>query len=327
MVKDSLVIQPSGEVISHTVLQSDMITFDEEKHQKLIQILRQIPAFVDVVKKLSSEEKTYMAEFGRAVQERMNDGSARLDDKGNGLFGVLIRDVKTGQVAEQVRLKEVTPDLLSSLNQLATQQTLANIVRRLEAIDEKITDVLQGQFNDRLAEVKSGIQMYEQAVEISDPDRRNLLMANAIQDLNRGRNKLIESADFSFIDKLPRTRNGMRFSGISDITKHVQSKVEPVWKEAHAIVEASRYLVLAYNAWNEPDTLRKSLEQVESVVKVFQDKMGEVVNWLSPTSNLRESLTTISQDVLLNIRDLEDIPQKTIVVEFQPKEIVPPEGF
>ena len=203
---------------------------------------------------------------------------------------------------------------------------LTEIVRRVEVSDEEITDALRGEFNDRLAEVTGGIDMYEQAVFLPAYGKRDLVMANVIQDLNRGRRELIESADFSFIDKLPRTRNGMRFSGISDITKHVQSKVEPVWKEAHAIVEASRYLVLAYNAWNEPDTLRKSLEQVESVVKVFQDKMGEVVNWLSPTSNLRESLTTISQDVLLNIRDLEDIPQKTIVVEFQPKEIAYPEG-
>ena len=151
-------------------------------------------------------------------------------------------------------------------------------------------------------------------------------MVSAIQKLNDGRNKLIKSTDFSFIDKLPRNRLGMFFSLNWDIPKHVQSKAEPVWKAAHAIVKASRYLVLAYSALNEPDSLRVSLEQVESEVKVFQDKMGEIVNWLPPTSNWRESLTTISQGVLPNIRDLDDIPQKTIVVEFQPKEIAPPEG-
>jgi hypothetical protein len=95
---------------------------------------------------------------------------------------------------------------------------------------------------------------------------------------------------------------------------------------AHYIVEASRYLVLAYDAYNAPDALRKSLEQVESKVKVFQDKMGEIVNWLPPTSNWRDSLTAISQGVLPNISELDNIPQKTIVVEFQPKEITPPEG-
>ena len=118
----------------------------------------------------------------------------------------------------------------------------------------------------------------------------------------------------------------MFFSLKWDIHKYVQSKAESVWKEAHAIVKASRCLVMAYSELNEPDTLRVSLEQVESEVKVFQDKMGEIVNWLPPTSNWRASLTTISQGVLPNVHDLDDIPQKTIVVEFQPKEIAPPEG-
>lgn len=55
--KDNLIIQPSDEIISYTTLQSDVIVFDEEKRQKVIQIMRHIPAFLDGVKKLS-EGKT-----------------------------------------------------------------------------------------------------------------------------------------------------------------------------------------------------------------------------------------------------------------------------
>jgi hypothetical protein len=51
--KDSIVIQASGEVISHKASQSDVIVFDEEKRNKVIQILRQIPAYSDVAKNLS----------------------------------------------------------------------------------------------------------------------------------------------------------------------------------------------------------------------------------------------------------------------------------
>lgn len=323
-VKDSLVIQPSGEIISHTAPQSDMIVFDEEKRQKVIQILRQIPAYIDVAKKLT-EGKTYQAIITPEVLKRIKEGSARLDKIDNGLLSTTIRDAKTGRFIDRVNLKEATPDLLNSLNELATQQTLANIVRRLEVIDEKITDVLQGQFNDRLAEVESGIHLYEQAIVASDPDKRELIHS-AISKLTDGRDKLIKSTDFSFIDKLPRNRLGMFFSLNWDIPKEVQSKAEPVWKAFHAIVEASRYLVLAYSALNQPNSLRVSLEQVESKVKVFQDKMGKIVNMLPPTSNWRESLTAISHGVLPNIRDLDDISQKTIVVEFQPKEIAPSEG-
>jgi hypothetical protein len=118
----------------------------------------------------------------------------------------------------------------------------------------------------------------------------------------------------------------MFFTPIRNISDHVQSKAEPVWIAAQYIVKASRYLVMAYSALNQPDSLRVSLEQVESEVKVFQDKMREIVNMLPPTSNWRASLTTISQGVLPNIRDLDEIPQKAIVVEIQPKEIAPPEG-
>ena len=56
--KDNIVIQPSSEVISPRALQSDTIIFDEEERQKVIQILRQIPAILDVAKKLL-EGKTY----------------------------------------------------------------------------------------------------------------------------------------------------------------------------------------------------------------------------------------------------------------------------
>ncbi len=326
--KDSLVIQPNGEVVSHTDLQSDAIVLDEENRQKVILLLRQIPAFLDVAKK-SIEGKTYQAVIPPEVLKRMNNGSAGLDKKDNGLFGVLIRDIETGQITDHVSLKEITPDLFSSLNQLATQQTLADIVCRLEAIDERITDILQGQFNDRRAEVKIGIHLYEQAVVASDPNTRRMLLGNAVQNLESGRSKLIESTDFSSIDKLPRKKLDMwRFHlAHGPICEYVQSKAEPIWKAAHDIVEASRYLVLAYSALNEPDCFRVSLEQVRSDVKVFQDEMGEIVNWLSPTSNWRESLTTISKVVLPNLHDLGDIPQKTIVIEFEPKEIAPPEGI
>jgi hypothetical protein len=324
--KDNLVIKASGEVISPVVLQSDAIIIDDKKSQEVIQILRQIPAMLNVAKKLI-EGKTYQAVFTKEVLERINDGSARLDKKDNGLYGVLIRDVETGHVTNHVSLKEVTPDLFSSLNQLAVQQALADIVHRLEIIDEKITDVLQGQMNDRLAEVESGIHLYEQAIAATDHDIRRALMGNAITKLNEGRDKLLNSIDFSFIDKLPRNRLGMFFCRHLDIPEYVQSEAEPVWKAADAIVKASRYLVMAYSALNQPDSLRVSIEQVNPKVQVFQEKMGEIVRWLPPTSNWRESLVTISQGVLPNIRDLDEIPQKIIVVEFHPKEIASPKEF
>lgn len=301
------------------------MVFDEEKRQKVIQIMRQIPAIVECAKKLH-KGKTYQTVFSPEVLKRIKDGSAILDEKGDGFFGALVRDAQTGRVIDHVNLREVKPDLLNSLNQVSTQQTLADIAHRLEIIDEKITDVLQGQTNDRLAEVKSGIRMYKDALLVSDPDVRRGLIISAIQKLNDGRSKLIESADFSFIDKLPRNRLSMFFNSIWDIPKYVQSKAKPIWESSYAIVGASCYIALAYSALNEPNLAQVSLEQAEREVKVFQEKMGQVVHWLPPTINWRESLETISQGILPNLHDLDNIQPKTIIIEFQPKEIAPPEG-
>jgi hypothetical protein len=309
--KDSLVIQPNSEDVSLTSLQSDTIFFPKEERQKAIQLLRQIPAFVDVAKK-SIEGKTYQAVFSPELLKRMKDGLVKLDEKDDGLFAALIRDVETGQITDHVNLKKVMPDVLSSLNQLAVQQTLADMVHRLEVIDEEITDLLQGQINDRLAEVESGIELYEHAIVAINQETRRELLANAILELNRGRKKLIYSTDFSFLDKLPRNRRGMFFTPIRNICEYVQLKAEPVWKATHGIIKASRYLVLAYSALNEPDSLRVSLEQGKSDVKVFQDKIGEIVRWLPPTINWCQSLTTISQGVLPNTYDVDNIQKKLL---------------
>lgn len=323
--EDSIVVQSSDKIIPHTALPSESIVLDGEKRQRMIQLIRQVPAILEVVKKLS-EGKTYKAYISPDILDRINNGSAKFAHRDNGLLGANILDAETGKIIHNASLMEVTPDLLSSLIQLGIQQTLADIVHRLEVLDEKITDVLQGQINDRLAEVESGIHIYEQAIVASNPDIRRELTVSAIQKLNDGRNKLIKSTDFSFIDELPRNELGMLFDKRLDIPKYVQSKAERVWLSAHAILRASRYLVMAYSDLNEPDSLRVSLEQVEKDVKVFQDKTGEIVRWLSPTSDLHENLTIISQGVLPRIKDLDEISQKSMVVEFQPEEILLIEG-
>lgn len=319
---DNLQNQRDGVIEIIPSVQSKPIYLSSGNRQELIKILRQIPGFLDVAKKLA-EGKTYQAYFPPEVRERLRSGLSTLDEKDNGLFGALVRDVETGQITNQVSLMEVVPDLISSLSQMATQQTLTDIVNRLEVIDEKITDILNGQINDRLAEVESGIHTYEQALAASDPKSRLGLLLTAIQNLNDGRNKLIKAIDFSFLDELPQSRVGMFFNFHGDIPKYVQSKSKPIWECTHAIIKASRYLVLAYSTLNEPDSLRVSLEQVECQVKSIQVKTREVVSWLEPESNLRESLLAISQGVLPSVHDLIAIPQSTIVVEFQPNEIAP----
>lgn len=326
MSEESLVIRPETSLDPKTAPNQPLIDLYREKRQELIQFLRQVPAVAQVAKTLV-EGKTYRAYIPPEILERLREGTANFGTrKDSGQLSANILDTETGKIIHNVSLIEVPPDLLNSLNQLAVQQTLANIVQRLEIIDEKITDALQGQHNDRLADVESGVHIYEQAVAATDPQTRRGLLISAVQRLNDGRNRLLKSTDVHFVDKLPRNRLGMFFSPIVDIPKYVESKAEPVWKAAHAIVKASRYLVLAYAILNEPISLQVSLQQSESDIRKFEEKVKQIVNWLPPTAKWRESLLEIGNGALPAIQQLE-AHHKAIVIEFQPKELAPFEGL
>ena len=103
-------------------------------------------------------------------------------------------------------------------------------------------------------------------------------------------------------------------------------------------IEANRYLrERATLEWiarltesaPEVQERRRQRFQTKQSCEAMARRLMEFLLWCestTPTSDWRESLMAISQGVLPNIRDLDDISQKTIVVEFQPTEIAPPEG-
>lgn len=160
-----------------------------ERRQKVIHLLRQVPSVIGVIQKLA--DKSYRVVIPPDVLKRLEDGTVHWDRHADGLLGAIIRDNETGQIICQISLKEISPELLSSISQLAVQRTLAEILQRLEVIDQKITDVLQGQRNDRLAIVDSGVHLYQQAIVATDLENRRQLLLSAIEQLNEGRQRLI----------------------------------------------------------------------------------------------------------------------------------------
>lgn len=320
--EDSLIIRPEIAIDSYSPQKQPLIDLYREKRQELVQLLRQAPSFMQLVKNLT-EGTTYQAHIAPEVLQRLREDTARFGTRDSGLLSANILDSETGKIIHNVSLKEVRPEFLNSLNQLTVQQTLANIVQRLEIIDEKITDVLQGQQNDRLAEIQSGIDIYEQAIAAADLETRRGLLINAIQNLNTGRNKLLMSTDIEFIDKLPRSRVKMLLSPNLDIPKYVQNKADTVWKAAHALVRASKYLVLAYTLLDEPVSLQVSLQQSEKEILMFEEKVKQIIHWLPPDDDWRESMLQFSDNTLPTKQQLQLPQDKAITIEFLPEEIGP----
>ena len=247
------------------------------------------------------------------------------------MLGVTIRESQTGHIIRQVSLEEISPELLSSINQLAVQRTLAEIVQRLEIIDQKITDVLQGQLNDRLAIVESGVNLYQQAIVATELENRRQLLLSAIQQLNEGRQRLMLTleTDVQFVDRLPHKPWQIILSSFfRDIPKYVESKARPVQEAFQAILRASYVLASAYEALGEPESLRVSLQPLKEVILKVGTKGEQIARWLpydasSPPEELwHNSLLQLTDGIVHTDRQLESVDLKTIEVAFTPDEII-----
>jgi hypothetical protein len=177
----------------------------QERRQQFLRLLRRAPSVADGWHKLAAD-RTYEAVIPPEVWKQLQQGRAQWDRKQSGLLGAVIRDRETGKVICHINLREVCPELLSSVNQLAAQQSLAEILERLESLERKIDTVLDGLQDDRIAIVESGADLYEQALAMNDRQTRRDYLLLAGQQLTEGRRLLRRSLESSlqFVDQLPK---------------------------------------------------------------------------------------------------------------------------
>ena len=199
------------------------------RRQKVIHLLRQVPSIIEAVKSVQAG-KSYRVVIPSEIRQWLNAGTARWSHRVDGLLGPVIKDSETGKFICQLGLEEISPEILPAISQLAAQRTLVDIVQRLEVIDQKISDVLQGQRNDRLAITEAGIHLYQQAIAANSMETRRHLLVNAVQQLNEGRELLIGSlkTDVQFVDGLPcKQWQIVLMSFFKDIPALVRNKVVP----------------------------------------------------------------------------------------------------
>lgn len=283
----------------------------------LTSALQQLPAFAEATKHLAKGQ-SYRAYIPPEVLKRLREGSARLAERSNGNLAANILDCKTGEIVANASLVEVPPDLIGSLTQLATQQALADIAQRLEAISEQISAVLEGQHRDRLAEVQSGIDIYNQAIVATKDDERHHLLVAAIAKLNDGRNKLLNSTDLSFVHRIPRSKLKMILQLNRDIPREVEEKSRIALESLCYIVRSTQYLTMAYSALNEPKSLAVCIEQSRTRLEELQLVAGELARWLPPSEGTYKGLTTFSRGVMPSKQELDRVAESGIILELLP---------
>ena len=199
-------------------------------------------------------------------------------------------------------------------------------------VDQKITSILEGQQNDRLAMVESGINLYKQAIAAKNPDTRHQLLINAVDKLDEGRQKLILflESDIEFVEKLPRKFWQMLlYAPLRDVSGEVERKAKLVQQSFQAIIRASYVLASVYEALGEIDSLQVSLQPLREMLPKVGEKGKRIArllpyNSVAPPEELWDSsvLQQIVDGITQTDKQLETICSQIIEIPFEIQDII-----
>lgn len=187
--------------------------------------LQKLPAFIEFLQGLKPVEM-FDASMSASARELYEKGELvlRAAKDGDGLIPIL-SDLN-GKFVEQVRLnpKQMTPDLVSSLNNLAMQQQLGEVIERLEAINENLHSIEQGQRDDRIALSFSAKQKFIEALALDNNDVKRIALLEAANTANNARFQLMESMK-SDIKQILSTKNAQNRKRLLGSIRHSFSHI------------------------------------------------------------------------------------------------------
>ncbi len=139
-----------------------------------------MPAIAGVIEALAAKETYLVADYDKYVARLIKKGIYRFSIDKNGEILPTIRDAK--KIVKQVRLKEMNfnPQLLQSLNNLAIHAALAQILDKIEYVEDQIKGIHIELQDDRIAMTESAWDKLLQARKIQDSRLREFAILDAI---------------------------------------------------------------------------------------------------------------------------------------------------
>ena len=119
--------------------------------------------------------------------EAIESGKIKLTVEKGGRTFAQIRDAngrysKKLPIKKEVYSKGVDPVQMANAMQMqALQEQVQQITDQIVVIDHSVREVLQGQQNDRIGLYYSGVALYLEARNVSDPELRRVLIAQALR--------------------------------------------------------------------------------------------------------------------------------------------------
>jgi hypothetical protein len=193
------------------------------------------------------------------------EGGKLYKDAAGNLKGVFYK--KDGGILEHAKLKAVRPNFVKAATTVGSQILLVSIVLQLNRVEKSINRIFKELHNDRIAEIKSGITQFEQAMLTEDTNTRSMLIGHAVQSLNTGLEKTIKALE-SQIKQAPEPKNSFWDNWFTCKSKDAEEKMKDAEESFLASLLGTKTIAECYAAMNEPIA-------AESALNGFMSKIND----------------------------------------------------
>ena len=147
----------------------------------------------------NSNDPKYTVNFDDETKAAIKCGNVELVPAKDGGFYAQLRNTENKQLSKKLSItKELgeegidTAALHTALQMEAIKKQLTTIIQSIQEIEEKVTEVIQGQRNDRLGLFYSGLSLYVEAKEIQDVSLKKQITAQALRSINDANAQMIQ---------------------------------------------------------------------------------------------------------------------------------------
>ena len=156
--------------------------------QDIVAVLRQVPSLVETFRHFNPQE-LYRIVWTPEMMTALREGNAVWKRGKDGFLSAVLRK-PGGEIVKHLSLERMNPIQFAPMVQLTTQSMLAEVIERLEIIDQKVSAVLRGQVADRLGTLLGAEYQFHEALTATGEDRRALLR-HCVGPFNKGRGDVL----------------------------------------------------------------------------------------------------------------------------------------
>lgn len=150
-------------------------------------------------KDADSNDPKYIVNFDDETKAAIKCGSVELVPAKDGGFYAQLRNTETKRLSSKLSITEELGEegvdaaaLQAALQMEAIKKQLATIIQSIQEIEGKVTEVIQGQRNDRLGLFYSGLSLYVEAKEIQDASLKQQITSQALRSINDANAQMIQ---------------------------------------------------------------------------------------------------------------------------------------